>query len=70
MTGLWRILDAEDSRAETDMNVVMLDDGGFVEVQGTAEGGPFSGDDLDAMLALARSGCESLVDAQRRALAD
>lgn len=60
---------AEDSRAETDMNVVMLADGGFVEVQGTAEGAPFSGEDLDAMLGLARSGCAQLVEAQRAALA-
>ena len=59
---------AEDSRAETDMNVVMIDSGGFIEVQGTAEGAPFSPGDLDAMLGLARAGTAALFDAQRAAL--
>lgn len=60
---------AEDSKAETDMNVVMTEQGGFVEVQGTAEGAPFSGDELQAMLLLARAGITQLVELQRRVLA-
>jgi ribonuclease PH len=59
----------EDSRAETDMNVVMGEDGGFIEIQGTAEGQPFSGAEFDAMLALARQGIVELVNAQKQALA-
>ena len=59
---------AEDSRADTDMNVVMIEDGGFIEVQGTAEKEPFSGGDLAEMLALAESGIESLFGEQKRAL--
>jgi len=46
----------EDSAAETDMNVVMTDKGGFIEVQGTAEGEAFEQEEFDAMLALARKG--------------
>ena len=60
---------AEDSNAETDMNVVMNNDGGFIEVQGTAEGHAFRRDELDAMLALAQSGIEQLIEHQRDALA-
>ncbi len=60
---------AEDSRAETDMNVVMTSDGGFVEVQGTAEGKPFTPEEFQAMLDLARQGGEQLFEAQRAALA-
>ena len=60
---------AEDSKAETDMNVVMTERGGFVEIQGTAEGEPFAGAELDAMLALARKGVLELVNKQREALA-
>lgn len=60
---------AEDSSAETDMNVVMIESGGFIEVQGTAEGAPFAGAELDAMLALAQSGAEQLFAAQHAALA-
>lgn len=60
----------EDSTAETDMNVVMGEDGGFIEVQGTAEGQPFSQDQFDAMLALARKGIAELVTAQKTALAN
>jgi ribonuclease PH len=60
---------AEDSKAETDMNVVMTEQGGFVEIQGTAEGAPFSGDELQSMLALARNGIAQLIAAQRSALA-
>jgi ribonuclease PH len=59
---------AEDSSCETDMNVVMTGSGGFVEVQGTAEGAPFSQQQLDAMLAAARSAIAVLVQRQREAL--
>jgi len=60
---------AEDAQAETDLNVVMTAQGGFVEVQGTAEGAPFSGEELDAMLGLARRGIADLVRVQQMALA-
>jgi ribonuclease PH len=60
---------AEDSGCETDMNVVMTGTGGIVEIQGTAEGAPFSAAELEAMLALARRGIERLILAQREALA-
>ncbi|MBK6960355.1 MAG: ribonuclease PH [Gammaproteobacteria bacterium] len=60
---------AEDSTAETDLNVVMTAPGGFVEVQGTAEAAPFSADDLNAMLALAQRGIADLVRVQQMALA-
>ncbi|TCT13014.1 RNAse PH [Bibersteinia trehalosi] len=59
----------EDSNAETDMNVVMVEDGRFVEVQGTAEGEPFSHNELLVLLDLAKQGCEQLFAAQRAALA-
>jgi ribonuclease PH len=58
----------EDSNAETDMNVVMTEAGGFVEVQGTAEGVPFSATDLQAMLDLAKRGVAELNALQRAAL--
>ena len=58
----------EDVRAETDMNVVMTGDGRFVEIQGTAEGEPFDRPELDALLALAESGCAALTGIQRAAL--
>ena len=60
---------AEDSTAETDMNVVMNDAGGFIEVQGTAEGHAFQRDELDALLELAGSGIRELVAMQQAALA-
>lgn len=60
----------EDSAAETDMNVVMMEDGRMIEVQGTAEGEPFSHDELLALLALARGGIETIFQAQKAALAD
>ncbi len=60
---------AEDSTAETDMNVVMNDAGAFIEVQGTAEGHPFNKGELQAMLALAEQGIEQIFEAQRAALA-
>jgi ribonuclease PH len=59
---------AEDSTCETDMNVVMTGDGRFVEVQGTAEGEPFTEAEMQRMLALARQGIGDLVGAQKRAL--
>jgi len=59
----------EDSNAETDMNVVMNSSGGFIEVQGTAEGAPFSEEEFSAMLALARRGIADLVKVQKMALA-
>ena len=73
--GLWRgtpVLDldyAEDSACDTDMNVVMNDGGGFIELQGTAEGHAFRRDELDALLALAETGIGELLVAQREALA-
>jgi len=59
----------EDVAADVDMNVVMTGSGGLVEVQGTAEGDPFSRGDLDRLLDLAGSGIDRLVAAQREALA-
>ncbi|MEY3295303.1 MAG: ribonuclease, partial [Pseudomonadota bacterium] len=58
----------EDAACDTDMNVVMTGSGGFVEVQGTAEGVPFSRAEMDEMLVLASRGIAELVLAQRRAL--
>jgi ribonuclease PH len=58
----------EDAACDTDMNVVMTAAGGFVEVQGTAEGVPFSRAEMDALLALADKGIRELVAAQRRCL--
>ncbi|MGL6291810.1 MAG: ribonuclease PH [Silanimonas sp.] len=60
---------AEDSDCDTDMNVVMNDGGGFIEVQGTAEGHAFRRSEMDAMLVLAEKGIAELVAAQRAALA-
>ncbi|MBS1137920.1 MAG: ribonuclease [Proteobacteria bacterium] len=59
---------AEDSSCETDMNVVMTGAGGFVEVQGTAEGTPFSRAELDTLLALAQQGIAQVVAEQKLAL--
>lgn len=58
----------EDSNAETDMNVVMTDYGRMIEVQGTAEGEPFSHEELLTLLDLAKQGCEVIFNAQREAL--
>jgi ribonuclease PH len=58
----------EDSACDTDMNVVMTGSGGFVEVQGTAEGASFSRDEMNSLLQLADRGIRDLVAAQRRAL--
>jgi ribonuclease PH len=60
---------AEDSACDTDMNVVMTGSGGFVEVQGTAEGAPFSRAEMDALLALAGKGITEIVAMQKAALA-
>lgn len=57
----------EDSSAQTDMNVVMDDKGRFIELQGTAEGEPFSQEDLQTMLEFARQGIVQLLQVQRRA---
>jgi ribonuclease PH len=61
---------SEDVRAEVDMNVVMTGAGGFVEVQGTAEGQPFSRTELDDLLVLAEHGIAQIFDLQRAVLAD
>ena len=72
--GIWQgqpVLDldyAEDSTAGTDMNVVLLESGGFIELQGTAEGAPFGDDELTEMLRLARLGTSQLLTMQRAAL--
>ncbi|MCB1803286.1 MAG: ribonuclease PH, partial [Gammaproteobacteria bacterium] len=59
---------SEDSSAETDMNVVMDNQGRFIEVQGTAEGAPFTSDEMNAMLDLARRGIGEIIDAQNAIL--
>ncbi|MCY7314976.1 MAG: ribonuclease PH [Rubrivivax sp.] len=58
----------EDSACDTDMNVVMTGSGGFVEVQGTAEGAPFSRAEMNALLALADKGIRELIALQKQAL--
>lgn len=58
----------EDSAADVDLNVVMAESGAFIEVQGTAERVPYTREQLDAMLAMARAGCDQLFAAQRKAL--
>lgn len=59
---------AEDSNAETDMNVIMTENGGFIEIQGTAEKETFKQHELDKMLALAKEGISELITAQRTVL--
>ena len=59
---------AEDSKAQTDMNVVCLGSGGFIELQGTGEGAPFSGDELQQLIALAEKGTSELLALQQAAL--
>ena len=59
----------EDSSADTDMNVVMGESGGFIEVQGTAEGAPFARDQLNGMLDLAADGISELIARQKASLA-
>lgn len=61
---------AEDAVADTDMNVIMGESGGFIEVQGTAERAPFSRTELDSMLELASQGIGELIARQRAALAE
>ena len=74
--GVWNgqpVLDldyAEDSSCDTDMNVVMNDGGGFIEIQGTAEGHAFRRDEMQAMMDLAEKGVGELIEAQRAALAE
>ena len=58
----------EDSRCDTDMNVVMTGSGGFIEVQGTAEGVPFSAAQMQALIALAQQGIAQLIAKQKAAL--
>ena len=60
----------EDSKAQVDMNVVMTGSGKIVEIQGTAENGPFSKEELDELLALARTGILQLIKIQKQALPD
>ncbi len=60
---------AEDSNAETDMNVVMNEAGGFIELQGTAEGHAFREEELQTMLKYARHGIEQLIEKQKAAIA-
>lgn len=60
----------EDSAADTDMNVIMGESGGFIEVQGTAEGATFARDELNAMLDLASAGILELIEKQKAALAE
>ena len=60
----------EDSSAETDMNVVMDESGGMIEVQGTAEGATFSRSEMNAMMDLAEKGIAELISAQRAALVE
>jgi len=73
--GVWRgqpVLDldyAEDSTAETDMNIVMTEAGGFIELQGTGEDGDFKRSELDAMVQLAEGGIKELFAQQKQALA-
>ena len=61
---------AEDAEAETDLNVVMNDNGAFIEIQGTAEGHAFRRQELDAMLTLAEGGVATLLELQRDTLED
>ncbi len=58
----------EDSNAEVDMNIIMTGDGRFIEVQGTAEREPFTKNDMERLLVLARGGVEELISIQRKAL--
>ncbi len=58
----------EDKDAETDMNLVMADDGRFIELQGTAENDPFSSQQLERMLVLGRAGMKKIISAQKKAL--
>jgi len=72
--GIWKgepVLDldyAEDSTAETDANFVLTGTGGFVEIQGTAEGAPFTDEEFASLLKLARKGIAELIVLQKQAL--
>ncbi len=59
----------EDSQAETDMNLVMTEDGKIIEIQGTAEGEPFSEDELAQLMSLGKQGIQDIISQQRQALA-
>ena len=59
---------AEDSKAQTDMNVVRIGSGGFIELQGTGEGMPFSAEELQKLIALAEKGTNELLELQQAAL--
>jgi ribonuclease PH len=61
---------SEDSTAEVDMNIVMTGKGRFVEVQGTAEGAPFSKTQMEGLIALAKQGIEELIEMQRKLVGD
>ncbi len=61
---------AEDSEANTDMNVIMTESDEFIELQGTAEDGPFNIDHLNEMIQLAHQGCADLIELQKKALND
>ncbi len=61
---------SEDSRAGTDMNIVMTGDGRLIEVQGTAEGAPFTDQELMEMVKAGRKGCDTLFELQREVLSD
>ncbi len=58
----------EDSKAHTDMNIIMAENGNFIELQGTAEGEPFSPDQLNNLLALGKKGILEVIDAQKKCL--
>jgi ribonuclease PH len=60
----------EDSKAQVDMNVIMTGSGEFIEIQGTAEREPFSKEQMDAMLVLAKKGIEELFGIQRKLVGD
>jgi ribonuclease PH len=58
----------EDSKADVDMNIVMTGKGKFIEIQGTAEGEPFDGEELEELLGLAKKGIGQLIDIQKKLL--
>lgn len=60
----------EDSAADVDMNIVMTKGGKFIEIQGTAEGKPFSGSEMDKMIAIAKKGMETIFKAQKEIIDD
>jgi ribonuclease PH len=59
----------EDSKADTDMNIVMTEAGKFIEIQGTAEGEAFSFDEMNSLVEMARHSIRELIDIQKQALA-